>query len=179
MKSILNFVFLAIAITFTNCNSSINEAISSNNIKLEDGIYLIHRKGDNSKEILPLTDNEKIIQFNKEFIEKTDPDPKYLVINTKEFAPLLLKEKPTTEVQTPERKKLMLTLNEEGKERLKEFSAKNLYKSTTIVVNGEALTMHQIKEVLVGGFLQITRCNDNACELLYFALQDNIITKTN
>lgn len=175
MKSKLNLLILAIALCFTNCNSKINNAISVNKISLEDGIYLIHRKGDVSKKILPLSANEKIIQFNKEFIEKTDPGPKYLVINTNEFAPLLLKEKPKTEDQTAEKKKLLLALNEEGKNRLKEFSTKNLYKSTTIVVNGEALTMHKIKSVLDGGFLQITRCNDNACELLYFALQDNVI----
>jgi hypothetical protein len=43
-----------------------------------------------------------------------------------------------------------------------------------IVVGGEVLTMHKIKEPITSGQLQISRCNDNACELLYVRLRDNV-----
>ncbi len=69
----------------------------------------------------------------------------------------------------------MLNLTEEAKEQLKVFTTKHLKRLTTIVVGGEALTKHQIKNVIDGGYLQITRCTDNACELLYVQLQDNVV----
>lgn len=43
-----------------------------------------------------------------------------------------------------------------------------------LVIDGDALTMHKIKEPLTSGQLQITRCNDNACERLYITLKDNV-----
>lgn len=46
-------------------------------------------------------------------------------------------------------------------------------KEVVLVVDGEALTMHKIKEPLTSGLLQITRCNDNACELLLIKLKSN------
>ena len=88
--------------------------------------------------------------------------------------PLQLKHKPTTENQADNRKKLFLTLSDKAAQQLKEFSARNLNKLTSIVVDGQALTMHKVRTVLEGGHLQITRCTDNACELLFVALQDNV-----
>jgi preprotein translocase subunit SecD len=58
--------------------------------------------------------------------------------------------------------------------RLKAFSAENLNKETAIVVDGEVLTMHKIKVVLTSGPLQITGFYDNACELLFVKLKNNV-----
>lgn len=172
---LLQFILWGMVLPFLSCSSKINSAISSDHKVLEDGIYLIHRTGNKAAEILPLSLNEKIITFNEEFIEKTEQDVKFIVINTNEFAPLQLKEKPRAEAQEDERKKLLLTLAEDAKSRLKQFTSYHLNKLTTIVVNGEALTMHKIRVVIDSGLLQITRCTDNACELLYFELQDNVV----
>jgi len=124
---------------------------------------------------MPLLANERRIEFNKEFIEKTEQDVKYIVINRDEYAPLYLKEAPQTQEQEDNRKRLLLTLSDSAKLQLKYFTTKHLNKLTTIVVNGEALTMHKIRTVIDGGRLQISRCTDNACELLYVELQDNVI----
>jgi len=180
-KQLSNFyaiIGITILIIFTfSCNNSIKSKMVNNKIALEDGMYLIERSGTKKSEILPLKENEKIISFNKEFIEKTDQNIEYLVINIKEFAPLELAEKPKTENQSDNRKKLLLKLSDEAKNKLKIFTTENLNNRITIVVNNEALTQHKIKSVIDGGLLQITRCTDNACELLYSELQDNIIDK--
>ena len=86
------FLFLiAFCLLFSSCNTKINKAIDANQIELNDGIYLIEKRGDAAKDILPISDHEKIIVFNKEFIEKTEQDSRYLVVNTNEFAPLTIK----------------------------------------------------------------------------------------
>jgi len=143
----------------------------------EDGLYRIERFGTNKNELLPLNTNEALITFNSEFLDKTDQTKEFLVINTLEFAPLSLAKKPETEPHKDNRKKLLLTLSKDGKEKLKAFTSKNLNRHAAIIVGGEALTKHKIKAVIEEGLLQITRCTDNACELLYTELQDNVVNE--
>ena len=159
----------------SSCSNAINSAISKNPAALEDGFFLVERSGTKSAEILPLSANEKIITFNTEFLDKTDQKKEYLVVNTSEFVPLTLAEKPTTKNQKDNRKLLNLVLAENAKHKLKTFTQKHLNAQVAIVVNSEALTRHKIRSVIDGGQVQITRCTDNACEMLYTSLQDNII----
>lgn len=173
----LTLLFLSLILLFslTACSGKIQSAMAADATVLEDGMYLIKRSGNRNGQILPLAQNEKIIAFNQLFFEKTDTDVRFLVIDPTQFAPLKLKEKPVTAEQEDKRKKLFLKMNEEGTEQLKQFTTKHLNKLTTIVVGGEALTMHKIRAVIDGGMLQITRCTDNACELLFMELQDNVV----
>lgn len=166
----LLLVFI-LAFSLNACNSQRNAIQKSG---LEDGMYEVVRIGEQKKGLKPLAQNEMIISFNPEFIEKTDQDPKYLVIRTHEFVPLSLREKPMTEDQDDGRKKLYLSLTEDASAKLADFSGKHIDDITAIVVNGEALTKHRIRVQLTSGQLQVTRCTDNACELLYLHLQDNV-----
>jgi preprotein translocase subunit SecD len=168
MSKLITLITLSL-LFLLSCNSI------ENSKKLEDGMYLILRIGDTKAEVEPLAENEQIITFNKEFIDKTDQEPKFMVIKTDEFAPLQLKKKPETQEQEANGKRLFLTLTDDAKIKLEKFTSKNVNQLTSIVVNGEALTKHKIKEAITGGTLQITRCTDNACELLYVELQDNVI----
>ena len=43
-----------------------------------------------------------------------------------------------------------------------------------VVVGQKVVTMHKIKSVIKGGKLQISRCGDNGCQVLYRELNDNI-----
>lgn len=171
----LPILLVGIALVAMGCNLKLNKAIRANSEQLEDGIYLIHRTGNKSSDILPLMGYEKIIRFNKEFYEKTDVDVKYVVIDTREFVPIQLKEKPKTEQQEDKRKKLLLSLTDDAGKELKQFTTRQLNQLTTIVVGGEALTMHKIRVVIDSGLLQVTRCTDNACELLFSELKDNVV----
>ncbi len=47
-------------------------------------------------------------------------------------------------------------------------------KQATLVVDGEALTVHKIRAAITGGKMEITRCGDNACERIYVTLKDNV-----
>ncbi len=174
-KGFLLALLLGCLFLLNSCDNSTDANSKKAIVDFEDGIYLIERTGNTTEKVLPLAENERKIEFNEEFIEKTDQDVKYIVINKDEYAPLKLKTAPKTEAQDDNRKKLMLELTEQAKEQLKDFTTKHLNQLTTIVVNGEALTMHKIKSIIDGGFLQITRCTDNACEMLYVELQDNVV----
>jgi len=165
-------LYITLLVLLMGCSRSVSTE------KLEDGIYLILRSGFNQDSLLPLEKGEHLITFNKEFLEKTDHDAEYIVVNQIDFVELRLKHKPTTEVQEDKRKNLLLSMTEQAKEELAVFSEKQLGQMTTIVVGGEALTMHRFRSVIDGGLLQVTRCNDNACEMLFEELQDNVVNTT-
>lgn len=174
MKKVILALYIMFSfILISGCGSKSNHPVIEKS-QAEDGIYLIDRSGDDLQALLPASDSEKVITFNQEFIDKTDPGVKYLVINTKEFVPLKLNAEPVTEEQPDKRKKLLLSLTQDAKIALAEFTEKNMNRLTSIVVGGQALTMHKVKAVIDSGQLQISRCTDNACELLYVELKDNI-----
>jgi len=141
---------------------------------LKDGLYLISKIDTNSTAQSLLSSNESAVFFSKMFDEFNDEGFMRIVIDTSDYVPLELDKSPVSEQQTESKKKLLLSLTKEASEKLKLFTTKNVMKRVVLVVDGEALTMHKIKEPLTSGLLQITRCNDNACELLLIKLKENI-----
>ena len=143
-------------------------------IIIPDGLYLITRIDTSGQEIRALNTNEAILYYNPDFDEFNDEYNSRIVVNKSEFVPLQLKEAPSTELQTGNKKKLLLTLNKNASEQLKLFTVRHMNSMVAIVVDSEVLTKHKIKAVIANGALQISRCNDHACELLLIHLKDNV-----
>lgn len=141
---------------------------------IRDGLYLIVKIDTTAAQIDTLSSKEISVAFSKLFEDFNSNEYLRIIIDTTEFVPLELDKAPTTEQQTEAKKKLLLSLTKEASDKLKAFSTVHVMNLVAIVVDGEALTMHKIKEPITSGQLQITRCNDNACERLYMTLKDNI-----
>lgn len=141
---------------------------------LPDGLYLLNRVDTIESQKSALLPNEKEIFFSTMFEEYNAREYIRLIIDTTQFVPLDLEQSPVAEQQTEQKKKLMLSLTHEASEKLKDFSTDHVMDRVALVVDGEALTMHMIRVPLTSGQLQITRCNDNACERLFTTLKDNV-----
>lgn len=143
-------------------------------INLHDGLYLIDELEIASPEKTRLDTSKAIIHYNSAFIEGDPIDYAPISIWTNDYVPFDLRVEPSTRPQTENKKLLLLTLTDKASEKLIEFTTKNVMKYVVIVVNGEAVTVHRIKEPITSGLLQITRCNDNACEQLFQVLKDHV-----
>ncbi len=152
-------------------------AQTKSDFNIPDGLYLIVKIDTSATQDDTLSSKEIAIYFSKLFEEFNSDEYLRIIIDTTEYVPLELEKAPTSEQQTEARKNLLLSLTEEASEKLKSFTTNHLMERVALVVDGEALTMHKIKVPITSGQLQITRCNDNACELLYFTLEDNIKKK--
>ncbi len=141
---------------------------------LMNGLYLVDELEIDSLEHLYSDTTKAIVRYNSAFIEGDGIDYAPISIWVNDYVPFDLATMPETKNQANKKKLLLLTLTEQASEKLKEFSAKNLMKYVVIVVNGEALTVHKIKEPITTGMLQITRCNDNACEQLFQVLKTHV-----
>ena len=141
---------------------------------IPDGLYLVKKIDTIKTELSPLLLNEKAIFFSKMFDEYNDQNYNRIIIDTTQYVQLELEDNPKAEQDTEIKKRLLLSLTKKASESLKTFSVKYLMKKVVLVIDGEALTIHKIKEPLTSGLLQITRCNDNACEKLSLVLKDNV-----
>jgi preprotein translocase subunit SecD len=141
--------------------------------KLPDGLYLVDRMVEDAAEP-EAKSNQKVIRFNPQFTLDDPTEYSPVLIWTDDFVPFELATAPETQQQTADKKLLLLRLTPAASAQLTRFSTKNLRKSVVIVVNGEALTMHKIKEPLTSGLMQISRCTDNACAMLYEVLKQDV-----
>jgi len=141
---------------------------------MPDGLYLISKVDTIESQKSTLGAKEKEIFFSAMFEEYNSAEYIRLIVDTTQYVPLDLQQKPVTEQQTEEKKKLLLSLTKEASEKLKVFSTNHVMDRVALIVDGEALTMHKIRVPLTSGQLQITRCNDNACERLFTTLKDNV-----
>lgn len=168
MKKI-SLLLLAILFCF-----SISTAGTKPKKAISDGLYLIKKEGTDTKRFDSVTKSDVVVRFDKMFVENKEHGHVRLLIDTSDYVPLELEKPAVTEQQTETKKKLLLSLTKEASEKLKIFTAKHVMKHVAIVVDGKALTMHRIKVAITSGQLQITRCNDNACERLFVKLKDNV-----
>lgn len=141
---------------------------------MPNGLYLIVNMDTTGAPSIKVSNHETVLKFSKLFDDYNEDSLTRIVVNTGEYVPLELEKPPVTEQQTEEKKKLLLTLTPAASEKLKTFTAVHVMQRVAIVVNGEVLTVHKIKEPITSGLLQITRCNDNACERLYVQLKGNV-----
>lgn len=141
---------------------------------VENGLYLIVRMDTTHTGSQRVTAQQKALHFSPLFEEYNGDEQTRIIIDCRDHVPLELRKAPETEQQTEQKKKLLLSLTPEASEKLKTFTTQHVMHMVAIVVDGEVLTTHRIKEALTSGQLQITRCNDNACERLYLSLKDHV-----
>lgn len=146
---------------------------STTTAALPNGLYLVFNESDQSKKLSPVG-KQQVIVYDYEFFPEADRDAAtYLTISTEEFIPLCLAVEPQKEKDTQGKPKLMLQLANDQVTPLEEFTTRNLGKAVAIVIGSKVVTKHKIKEAIKGGKMQITRCSDNGCEILYTQLKQN------
>ncbi len=139
---------------------------------IEDGIYLILNEFMDSSDV-SITSG-RIIPYSHDFLEgNREGQALFFEVDTSDFVGLNLSEEPEGIEQPDERLNLMLTLTDSSGLDLERFSEKNIDQHICIVIGGAAVTSHKVREKVIGGKLQITRCTDNACEHLLLELKDN------
>lgn len=156
--------------TATNsADSSVQEQKST---VLPNGFYLVLRENSDSKKVEPVSGKEKMLTYDYEFFEPSERGEKsFIAVSTDSFIPIVLSETPVKEPDGKGKPKLLLQLAEDQVTPLEEFTTTNCGKSIAIVIGGKVVTTHKIREPIKGGKVQITRCSDNGCEVLYTQLQ--------
>lgn len=139
---------------------------------IADGFYEVSRIIYDTSRVVTLKGKE-VISFNTDFLENAPKDCRGLEILTAEYVPLILNERPVL-LEGTVKSTLQIALTEESASLLNSFTKTRVMHQVVIVKNGQALTMHKIREAITGRKFEITRCTDKACEKLQVEMQENV-----
>jgi len=139
--------------------------------KLKDGLYLILRQDADRVKVEPAGPDEEIVINDFEFLQPSERETTvFVAVSQNHFIPFIFSTDPAKDSDDKGRTKLLLQLAEDQIKPLESFTEKHCGKSVAIIIGGKVVTTHKIREAITGGKLQITRCSDFGCDVLYTQL---------
>jgi len=155
MKNIVTQVLICL---FCACLVSAGALPARADDRVENGFYRVLRISGERETLLPLGENEILVESSPLFLEPGEKI-RYLVLAKEPHVPLALREKPVKVKDPTERTKswLQVRLTESAAKDLENFTRANLGTSATMVVGGASLTVHTIRTVMQDGRMQISR----------------------
>jgi hypothetical protein len=140
--------------------------------KLPDGVYAVLRDSLEEKDVLPLKDGEVLVVHRHRYLTKVDKEPpRFLVVRPAPDVDLALVSAPKAVKEGEEVVRLLLKLQPKAATALERLTSGRLGRQITIILGGEVVTMHKIREVIKGGEVQITSCAAGAANYLLEQLQ--------
>lgn len=140
---------------------------------LRDGVYAVLWEATTRDSADLLGPRQVILPYDRKYTGSTETEPRtYLAIDTSSPVPLILETQPETQEDGTGRSLLSVTLAREYVGALEEFTTEHLGERAAIVLDGEVVTMHKIRDVIREGKIQISRCDGNSCEVLRARLAD-------
>lgn len=134
---------------------------------LPDGIYFIVSEADTFEAAeSPL---HKVLAYDGRHTGDIRPVT-YLALGVEPFVPLIFESPPTMASSENGFSSLHVALESRYARGLEEFT--RIHERVAVIIDGEVVTKHKVREPIRGGRFQITRCGDDACEVLYSKLID-------
>lgn len=116
-------------------------------------------------------DGVVMVPYDGRYTGEPLAEAELVAVDAASCVPLELEGEPTTRDDGRGHALLSVTLRRENAARLEELTRKHLGGRVAIVLDGEVVTQHKVRSVVAGGQLQITRCTDDACEVLRAKLE--------
>jgi preprotein translocase subunit SecD len=142
--------------------------------KLPDGIYAVQRDSPKEKDVLPLKDGEVLAVDHHRYLKNNETEPpRFLVVHSSPEVGLDLAGKPKAAKEDREVVRIFLKLQPKAATALERLTRAHVGRQVAIVLGGEVVTMHKIREVIKGGDVQISSCTPGAAGHLLMQLQDH------
>ncbi len=138
---------------------------------LRDGFYQVNNKGTDSTNFGNLHEHEIVVTYNSIYNRQEFTK---LLIDTSDFVPLELELLPVIQKDSSQMNRLSISLSADAAGKMKAFTATRIMKGLAIVLNGEAITMHKVRDTIQGGNMVISWCGENACRQLYTKIKGHV-----
>lgn len=134
---------------------------------LANGLYAVLRESSTADSARVDAPGSAVLVYDRKYTD-ADPavPPTWVALDTARFVPLILSGPPDAKKDGRGWTMLEVTLASEQVRPLEEFTRAHLGGRVAIVLGGEVISEHKVRAVVEGGKLQITRCGDNACDVL-------------
>ena len=135
--------------------------------RLENGVYLILCEAPTQQEARAAGSQAVLAYDRRKYSDAPPEEPlTYVAIDPKDYVPLIIEGAPEMKSDGQGKSVLTVSLARKNAERAEAITRAHLGGRIAMVVDGEIVTLHKIRSVITGGKLQITRCADNACEVI-------------
>lgn len=142
--------------------------------KPPDGVYAVLRESQKEKDVLPLEDGERVVVHRHRYLKNDDKEPpRFVVVRSVPDVRLDLDGEPKAVKEGAEVVSIQLKLKPKAAKALEKLTRDQLREQVTIVLGGEVVTMHKVREVIKGGEVQITSCAAGAANYLMKQLEAN------
>jgi len=139
---------------------------------LPDGVYAVRRDSPKEKEVLPLKDREALAVHNHRYLNKGENEPpRFLVVRPVPEVTLDLAGAPKAQKEGEVVVRILLKLRPQAAAALERLTRAQLGKQVAIILGGEVVTVHKVREVIRGGDVQIASCAAGAAGYLLKQLQ--------
>jgi preprotein translocase subunit SecD len=140
--------------------------------KVLPGVYAVLRDSLDKKDVLPVKDGEVLVVNHHRYVKKADKEaPRFVVVRSVPDVQLDLLGKPKPIKDGAEVTGILLTLKPKAAKALEQLTRDRLGGSVAIVIGGEVVTMHKIREVIKGGEVKITSCAPGGAKYLLEQLE--------
>jgi hypothetical protein len=140
--------------------------------KPRDGVYEVLRESLEEKDVLPLKEGEVLAMDRHPYLKAGEKEPPvYLAIRISPDVELALATPPKSVKDGDEVVRILLKLEPKSATALERLTTDRVGKKVAIVLGGEVVTVHKIREVIKGGEVQITSCAAGAAKYLLEQLQ--------
>jgi hypothetical protein len=146
--------------------------------KLPAGVYAVLRESRKEKDVLPLKDGEFLVINRHRYVKKDNTEPSlFVVVRSSPDVELDLDGKPKAVKEGEEVVRILLKLKPKAAAALERVTTDSRGKQIAIVLDGEVVTMHKIRQVIKCGEVQISSCTAGAAKYLLEQLQAHQATK--
>jgi preprotein translocase subunit SecD len=136
------------------------------------GVYAVQRDGAQEKDVLPLKEGEVLIADHHRYVKQGEKEPpRFLVVRSAPDVTLDLAGEPKAVKEGGEVVRILLKLQPKAAAALERLTTDHLGRQVAIVLGGEVVTVHKVREAIKGGEVQITSCTPGGAEYLLEQLQ--------
>jgi len=136
--------------------------------RLENGAYVVLREASTPQDARIEGVRQVVLACDRRKYSDAPPNEPltYVAIDPTDYVPLLIEGAPEVTKDAQGKSILSVSLARKNAERAEALTRAHLGGRIAMLVDGEIVTLHKIRSVISGGKLQITRCTDNACEVI-------------
>jgi hypothetical protein len=136
------------------------------------GVYAVLRDSLQEKEVLPLKEGEVLLVDRHRYAKKDDQEqPRFAVVRAAADVDLDLAEEPKAVKEGEEVVRILLKLQPKAATALERLTSDQKGNQIAIIIGGEIVTMHKVRDVIKGGEVQITSCAPGGAKYLLEQLQ--------
>ena len=152
----------------TRASGAAAAAIDSVSPPLQNGIYAVLKEAS-APTTAPGEDISRVVlayDRRKYGLSPQSEPLTYVTVDRNGFVPLIIEGTPTIRKDASGRSMLTVSLAHEQAKLLEAFTRTHLGGRIATVIDGEIITLHKIRSVIVGGEVQMTRCSDDGCQIV-------------